>query len=138
MILEQSNFSFAKIRRNGIEGFGTDIQLWCFNLFPILNIVATNLRQCASVRPISRDELRDNRDFLGAVDSAALSEKVLVAQAVSLNITTVLVTHAFEAVIILVTAVVTLTTRMTINAASMRGVCGADAVRFPYVHLCAA
>merc|ERR1719262_182821 len=97
--------------------------------------MTANFLEATTIASIFRDELRYHCYLLRSVNGAALAKEVLVAQAVSLDVATILVTETLEAVAVLVAAIIALATLVPIRRAGMSRVCRTDAVRFPNVHL---
>lgn len=111
-----------------------DGRCWLLNCLASLNVETLDFHIIASA-----DELCDDSELLGSIDSHAFAIKVLDAHAVSIEVTAVRVAYASVAVSgVCAAAAVTVAASLFNGAASVGCNCCTDGVRFPDVHLSAA
>merc|ERR1719361_116404 len=85
------------------------------------------------------DELRGDCDRFGCVnlEVGTRAKKLLVAQSIRLNVTSILVAQALETIWAIVTTISTFTPSLALSGAGMHGVCSADGICLPDVDFCA-
>merc|ERR1711871_342142 len=107
---------------------------------PILSVELLDPFELAVVSAILGDELRGDLNRMARVNGEIRprSPELPLAKTVWLDVTTVLVTHALEAVWAVVTAISSFTAGLFLDIAGVHGVCGGNFVRLPDVDLSAA
>jgi len=109
-ILGNGNPVCAEVVSDGVVLLSVDRVRWVLNGPAILLVELLHLNKLTVVGAIVGDELRGHRDGLGAVnlEVGAWAEEIVGAQPVRLDVTTVLVAQAAEAVLAIVAAINTL------------------------------
>jgi len=130
----------AEIICDGVVVVAIDVVSWVFDGLAILSVELLYLNKLAMVAAIICDELCGDLDWLCAVDLEirTWAEEIVHAQPVSLHVTAILVAHTLEAVIAIVAAICTLTSRLSIHRARMHGVGRRHLVCLPDIDLGAA
>ncbi len=103
----------------------------------VLDVEAADLAERSVGRPVSGDELGDERELGVGVYSHAWAIKVFYALAEGIEIAAILVADTTVAVVA-VTAVVAGAAGLAGGGADVGGVSGGDRVGFPDIHLVAA
>ena len=104
---------------------------------PFLDPDTADLSEGAAGGVVVCDELGDDSEWLGGIDSQASTVERLVAETISVEVAAVLITDTIVT-FIAGTTVSTRATGLPVDRAGMRGVGRGDAVCLPDIHLTAA
>merc|ERR1712070_1033127 len=123
-ILGGGNPVTAEVIGDGVMGLSIDGVGWVLDGLAVLLVELPHFDKFARVGAIVCDELRGHCDGLSAVnlEVGAWTKEVVSAQSVRLDVTTVLVTQAAEAIFTIVTTVLAVATSLLSRGARMHRV----------------
>jgi hypothetical protein len=138
LVVEDGLLGSAELVGDRVVGSHSgDVGLGVLDDYTILDVDTADFLERTSIGSVSSDELGDDGDLLGGIDSLAGSVEVLLTLAVRVEVASILVADTTISVIT-VTAVVSEAAVWSILAARVRGVGGGDGVGLPDIHLIAA
>merc|ERR1719502_821738 len=139
-VLRGCNPITAEVISDRVVLLSVDRVAWVLDGLAVLLVELLHLYQLAMITAIIGDELCGDSDWLGAVDLevGSWTKEIVDAQPVWLDVATVLVAEALEAILTVVTAVSAVTAGLLTWRARVHGVSSSHLVCLPQVNLCAA